>query len=208
MIVSHSRQFVFVAIPKTASQTVRELLNPLLTSTDWRQETMYAKHTFPIPSLAQIGHGHLRVSDVLPYVENWESYFSFAVVRHPVDRFISTAYFRQQRNPRFLESPLKYLLTLIRSPVVQTDTWYQPQYRFVYTTNGELAVSKCIRFEYLERELSNVWENCSGRKLDTAIPVRNTSSHPPYKTFYEHPELIDLIHDRYRYDFDYFNYER
>jgi len=77
MIISFQHQFVFVAIPKTATHSVRVALRPHLGPHDWEQCHLFEKKAFPIHAIAQIRHGHIRCSDIQPFSLSgmWDNYF-------------------------------------------------------------------------------------------------------------------------------------
>ena len=95
MIVSHARQFIFVAVPKTGSQSVRLALRPHLGEYDWEQCGLFEQKRFPVPALAAIGHGHISCQQLQPFLfpEVWQRYRKFAFVRNPFQRFRSLVNF-------------------------------------------------------------------------------------------------------------------
>jgi hypothetical protein len=64
MVLSEERKFIFVAVPKTASASIDQTLLPFGRS--------------PLRK-------HASAEKIREIVPDWQAYFSFAVVRHPVD---------------------------------------------------------------------------------------------------------------------------
>jgi hypothetical protein len=64
MIFSESKGFVFFAVPKTGTHSVREQLRPLLTTEDWEQQLLTGRMLSPIKALAEIGHGHISYAQL------------------------------------------------------------------------------------------------------------------------------------------------
>ena len=103
MIVSHRHRFIFVAVPKTGTHSVRHALRGHLGPDDMEQARLFVEKQFPIPELAQLGHGHLSFEQVRPFLgeEVFQNYLKFAFVRNPFDRFISYCAFATSREGTF-----------------------------------------------------------------------------------------------------------
>ena len=68
MIISHQHRFVFAAIPKTGTHSVRQALRAHLGADDLEQVGLFVNKRFPFEELAQIKHGHisLRAGPAVP----------------------------------------------------------------------------------------------------------------------------------------------
>ena len=64
MIISHQHRFVFAAIPKTGTHSVRHALREHMSPDDLEQVGLFVKKRFPFAELAQIAHGHLTLQQV------------------------------------------------------------------------------------------------------------------------------------------------
>ena len=111
MIVSHLHRFIFVAVPKTGTHSVRQALRAHMGPDDMEQARLFIEKQFPIPELARLGHGHLSFQDVRPHLgeEAFASYFKFAFVRNPFDRFISYCSFATSREGTFERDPKRVM---------------------------------------------------------------------------------------------------
>ena len=91
MIISALHRFIFVAIPKTGTHSVREALRAHMGPDDLEQVRLFTEKRFPIPQLARLGHGHISLQQVRPFMapEDFSGFFKFAFVRNPFDRFVS-----------------------------------------------------------------------------------------------------------------------
>ena len=103
MIVSHKHRFIFFAVPRTATHTLRRALAPHLGADDWEQENLFTAKRLPISTLAAKKNGHISAIEIRPHLSDdiWNSYFKFAFVRNPFDRFISACFFLNRNNPAF-----------------------------------------------------------------------------------------------------------
>ncbi|MBL2103942.1 sulfotransferase, partial [Klebsiella pneumoniae] len=77
--------------PKTGTHSVRQALRERMADGDLEQVGLFVDRRFPWPELAAIRHGHLGLRQVAPFLggEAMRSYFKFAFVRNPFDRFVS-----------------------------------------------------------------------------------------------------------------------
>jgi hypothetical protein len=203
MIVSFRHQFVFVAIPKTGSQAVRECLRPLLAENDWEQSTLFEPRFFPVEPLAALGHGHIEWREVRPFLlGRLDAMTSFAVVREPFARFASLARFIHRDLGGLPEDYLSRLKQLLADPARSGHVLLREQYRFVCNDAGAVQ-SRILRYERLADDLATL-----GSELGLVIPppplVNASPSSRPFD--YDH-ELRDMVRERYSQDFRLFGYD-
>lgn len=199
MSVYHKWNAVFVQIPKNASTTIHGVLS---NRTDEDHD-----HELYIQTLSK--------NDP----ELIESYFSFAIVRNPYDRFVSTW--------EYLHGPDEYLWTLSFEETVnlfyergrffyttENIHWW-PQARFVAIKNA-ILVDEIIRIEELntrwpqivEKMMENVPAGFS--RPTTILGVSNPSPSRqgrPWQDYYT-PELKEKVYELYKRDFLLFNYPK
>ena len=74
MIISSLHKFIFVAIPKTGTHSVRQALARTHGPDDIEQVGLFVNKRFPIAELARAQHGHLGLQQVRPYLrpEEWD----------------------------------------------------------------------------------------------------------------------------------------
>lgn len=70
MIIDHTKKFIFIRNPKTASTTL---------------SAYFDQYEHPLPDVY-----HAPISDILKWHPETEGYFKFMFVRNPYDRFISS----------------------------------------------------------------------------------------------------------------------
>jgi hypothetical protein len=107
MIVSHQHRYIFAAVPKTGTHSVRQALREHGGPEDIEQVGLFVNKRFPFADLAAIKHGHLALAQVRPYLgeEAFARYFKFAFVRNPFDRFVSYCAFMTRNDDAFSRDP-------------------------------------------------------------------------------------------------------
>lgn len=148
----------------------------------------------------------------------WDEAFTFALVRHPYSRLTSFHKYRTRYNQTGLrdERPLD-LNTWIRRTLVDRDpAYYRPARMFapcfdwVSDESGRIIVDYVARIETIDAEWQVIQERTG---LAVPLPVRNVSAgvDQPYGA-QSGREGLDLesrriIQDRFRKDFEEFDYE-
>ena len=205
MIVSHAKQFIFFAVPKTGTHAVRELLSSHKGPDDWEQQILFGEQLSPIPEIAKIQHGHISAQQIVPYLDKaaWESYFKFAIVRNPFDRFISICFFLNRNNPKFLETPLLWMKSAIVAPRFRERVLVKPQYLQLTDAQGSMAMDYVGRYEALQDSIDEI---CKRLQIEsTPLKKRNASEHKQYREYYD-DELISAVEAFYQEDLTRFNY--
>lgn len=196
MSVYHKWGVVFVQIPKNASAAVHRILeNP----TD-----RYHDHRTYIDLL----------SDHDP--ELIESYYSFATVRNPYDRFVSAWEFERQNGREMsFEDTIKEFTR--RGPFFYTneDVFWWPQHRFIAIRKA-ILVDKVMRYENLDADWGEVhkiitdklapnfsWPSANLKEENTSL-LRGGR---PWQDYYT-PETKEAVYRLYQKDFELFEYEK
>lgn len=203
MIVSHSRSFIFVAVPKTGTQSVRQALQCGLTTADWEQCSLLSRKAFPVPDLAAIGHGHITCRQLHPFLPEqiWQNYFKFAFVRNPFERLKSVARFWQRDGTPISVEGCKRLLT--RTECFR-HVLMRPQTEFLCDEEGRVMVDTVGRYDNLEADFTAICERIG--MPTTSLPRLNVSPHSPRLNF--DAELKEMVLDFYRSDFSCFGFSQ
>ena len=205
MILSYQHEFIFVAIPKTATHAIREALRPHLGPHDWEQCTLFAKKYFPIETLARIGHGHITGAQIRPFLlpGMWDRYFKFCVVRNPYDRFVSYCYFVHEKGRRMNEDPLVTMKETIDDKRTRGRVSFRPQHEFITDGDGRITVDCVSKYEDLQSDFDHICRRIHLPAL--RLPIVNASSRQPYRECFD-GELLEKVHAFYARDFALFDY--
>jgi hypothetical protein len=205
MIISELHKFIFVAIPKTGTHSVRRALREHMGPQDLEQVGLFVQRQLPIPELARIGHGHISLAQLRPYLkpEEFESFFKFAFVRNPFDRFVSYASFITREVGHFDRDPQKVMRYFIANPPMD-HILFRPQHELVTDGKGELLTDYVGRVEQMQESYDAVAAKIG---IPTAVLDKvNASKRLDYRQYYDQA-LIDGVAKLYARDLELFGYE-
>ena len=206
VIISHKHRFIFFAVPRTATHALRQALRPCLGPDDWEQQALFGNQSIPIPGVAAIGHGHVswrQLQAQLP-AQNLASYFKFGFVRNPFDRYVSTCFFLNRRNPGFNGHELEFLRSAINRPRFRQRILALPQYRLLTDENNTLMMDYTGRYETLQESYDEICRHVG--IAPARLQRRNESRHRDYACYYDAP-LRQAVAEWYRKDFEMFDYD-
>lgn len=205
MIVSALHKFIFVAIPKTGTHSVRQALREHLGPQDLEQVGLFVQKRFPIPQLAQLQHGHLSLAQVRPYLrpEEFDGFFKFAFVRNPFDRFVSYCSFMTRQGGHFEADPKAVMRHFVANPP-WPHILFQPQHSFVTDKGGKLLSDYVGRVE----EMQQSYDEIAGRIGIATAPLEhvNSSKRRDYREYYD-DDLVDGVAKLYAKDLELFDYQ-
>jgi hypothetical protein len=205
MIISHRHRFVFAAIPKTGTHSVRRALREHLAEDDLEQVGLFVSKRFPFAQFEGIRHGHITLQQIRPCLESdqFAEYFKFAFVRNPFDRFVSYCAFMSRDSGQFAADPagfMKHVLFQIR-PV--EHVLYVPQHSFVTDADGSMLADQVGRVEEMQQSYDTI---CQRLGLPgTTLEKVNGSSRGDYRQYYD-DELVEGVGALYQRDLQLFGY--
>ena len=205
MIISHHLRCIFFAVPKTGTHSVRQALRSHLAADDLEQVGLFVQKRFQFEALRNISHGHISARQIAPVLgsECFASYFKFAFVRNPYDRFVSYCAFMGRENGHFAASPREFMHWLLFEQPPEQHVLFRPQHEFLIDEQGALAMDYIGRSESMQASYATVC-SCLGIPV-TTLGRANASSHRSYADYYDR-RLADGVADRYRLDFKLFGY--
>jgi len=219
MLISPSKNFVFVHIFKTAGTSVSDLFLPyarfiekvtykyFLTK---KLVAIYAR-IFHLENEGQkfiTGyHKHATAREIIERmgVENFQSKFSFCFVRNPYDHMVSLYHYIKQSRGHYLHFEansmsfnafIRHYLTT--SPRRQTD--------FVYLGNKQI-VSFVGKFERLEDDLKKICENI-GVRYTNVTHANSSNRSRNFQSYFTSKEVLNLFNAYFCDDFEHFGYKR
>ena len=192
MIISHSKKFVLIDVPKTASSSLNYFFLPLLDDGDLFSYPYYrvqGLNTKATPTSCNLRHTtYKNLLNSYPIIE---TYFKFAFVRNPWSRMVSFYEFRLRQG----KSNSSFDTFLNTHP-------HCPQFDWV-SLNGVISLDFVGKFENLISDFKHICEKLS--IPNPTLPHKNKSSYQHYSTYYTE-DLKNIVHDHYTDDINAFNY--
>jgi len=205
MIISHSRKFIFAAIPKTGTHSVRRALREHMGEGDLEQVGLFVQKRLPFAPLAALGHGHISLMQVRPFIGEaaFADYVKFAFVRNPFDRFVSYCAFMTREDGAFLRQPQEVMRHFLFKERPLDHLLFQPQHTLVTDHEGRLLADVVGRVEDMQSSYDAICARIGvpGAVLDKV----NSTEHGTFRDYYD-AELIEGVSDIYRRDLDLFGY--
>ncbi|MEO8159936.1 MAG: sulfotransferase family 2 domain-containing protein [Arenimonas sp.] len=205
MIISHQHRYIFFAIPKTGTHSVRQALRTQLGPDDLEQVGLFEQKRFPFPEFAQIRHGHISTQQIRPVLGDaiFSAYTKFAFVRNPFERFVSYCAFMARETTHFEQQPLHYMKWVIREQKPFDHLLFLPQHGMVTDAGGRLELDFVGRNETMQASYDAI---CDRLRLERSeLGHMNASKHRPYQEYYDR-ELVDLVSRHYARDLELFEY--
>lgn len=206
MIISHRHRFVFTAIPKTGTHSVRQALREQLGPDDLEQVRLFVEKRLPWPELARLGHGHISLAELRPVLgeELFGGYFKFAFVRNPFERFVSYCAFATSQQGSFERDPQGVMRHFLFVAPPHHHIVFRPQHSFVCAPDGSLLADQLGRVEEMQAGYDAI---CARIGIPSAPLGRaNSSKHAEYRSYYDQ-QLKDGVARLYARDLELFGYE-
>ena len=205
MIISHQHRFIFAAVPKTGTHSVRQALREHMSEADIEQVGLFVNKRFPYEELAAIRHGHLSLAQVRPHVgeEIFDAYFKFAFVRNPFDRFVSYCSFMTRAHGDFDRDPRGTMHRILFELRPLNHVHFQPQYTLLTNEAGALEMDFIGRVERMQDDYDAICARIGipSRPLDRV----NSSRRGDYRQYYDRA-LREGVAALYRGDLERFGY--
>jgi chondroitin 4-sulfotransferase 11 len=209
MRISHKHKFVFIAISKTASVTIRTLLNQY-------SDIRYGNFSNKNPHItARDVKKELFVNDT----KKFNSYFKFAFVRNPWERMVSWYEFmckqvhkiesEKYNNVATNYAPYKKMCLLgfdgyIRFQHEKKNSGFFGYERYYSDKNGNNLLDFIGKLENLQEDFNTICDKIGIPRKQ--LPHKNKTKHKHYTEYYDE-ETKHIVAERYAKDIEYFGYE-
>ena len=206
MIISNLHRFIFVAVPKTGTHSVRQALREHMGPDDLEQVRLFVEKRFPMPELAKLGHGHISLQQLRPFLppDDFRDYFKFAFVRNPFDRFVSYCAFATRNQGLFDQNPKGVMRHFLFTAPPLRHILFQPQHSFLTEADGRLAADFVGRVEQMQDDYDAICKRIG--ISSTPLARANASRRRDYREYYDQA-LIDGVTKLYSRDLELFGYE-
>jgi hypothetical protein len=158
-------------------------------------------------------HATARVMKEIAGDEVWKSYFKWAFVREPLDRFISS-FFHYPPSHYFKQNVkgFREFVHMMHSMGINTEGslnggghhhhHFVPQHYFLCDTEGKIMVDFVGRFSQIKRDWDYVSLKISGEK--TKLAHERKSDHGHFSSYYGDVETIKMVKEIYKKDYEIF----
>lgn len=206
MIISTLKRFIFAAVPKTGTHSVRRALRDHMGPDDLEQVGLFIQKKFPMQELADIGHGHITLEQVRPFLsaDDFASYFKFGFVRNPFDRFVSYCAFMTRAKGEFERDPKAVMRHFLFTAPPHNHILFKPQHQFFVGSDRQLLTDYVGRVEQMQLSYDEVCRRIG--IPSTPLETVNSSRRGDYRDYYDQ-QLVDAVAKLYARDLDLFDYE-
>lgn len=183
VVLSDTKKFLFIHIPKTAGRSIQHVLQPYGV-TDYfgysrgLEKYIQARRQFP-PHLSYIGAANLLTVDL-------SCFYKFTFVRNPWDRYVSMyEYFRKDtKHAMHLRCMTCSFDDFIEDVIARRATFdTKSQIEYVVPPAGMEPVNFIGKVENIENDFSIV---CRTLDIECAVlPKLNSTDHKHYKSYYD-----------------------
>jgi len=197
-----AHNFLFVHIPKTAGNSIQNVLRTYSEDKIVCLPNQDGFERFEVRSVNFNLHKHSTLQDYRKELGNelFQRLFKFTSVRNPWDRVVSRFFspsrgavsWERETFAKYIEQipPLSAHITL------EGETYP--------ATNRYSSLDFIIRYESLNDDFKKV---CGLIGIPwVPLPIRNKSSRKSYSVYYD-DELVELVRDRFHEEIAYFGYE-
>jgi hypothetical protein len=202
MRISHKHKFVFIGVPRTGSNSIKNTLNdfsdiksppPPVTEKD--VASPYYMHNTSFNLKNHFEHKGW----------NWNEYFKFGYARNPWDLAVSSFFFLKSKtgyeNYMFDEFIFggRHILTNQRLPPNANQIDF-----FTDNYSGEYIINYIGRFEYIQEDFNEI---CAEIGISCeSLPHMLKTKHNHYREYYN-AKTKDFIAKRYKRDISEFGYD-
>lgn len=199
-MISQKFKTIFVHIPKTGGQSV-EMAYLREHGLDWesREALLLRRNDDPEKGPLLLAHMFARQYVEFGYTteEEYSTFFKFAIVRHPFDRFVSYLNYTRRKAPKKVFKKMKRKEWLRH--------FMAPQVEYVTDKDGKIIVDEIIKLENIQAEIEPIFQRTLGKTV--RLEHKNKSIEKRFTRKDLKPKLRRKLYKFYEADFDRFGYE-
>ncbi|MCK4678323.1 MAG: sulfotransferase family 2 domain-containing protein [Bacteroidales bacterium] len=216
MRISHKHRFVFLAIPRTGSTTVRNVLDDY--------SDIKSIHISEITDGFPFYH-HISARELKNIFERrgweWSDYKKFCMIRNPYDRVVSLYYHRLKMESNIMKNRgvIGNSIGNVKDIVKPVNTFkdylmhINPRNRlptslkaFICDDNGNFLVDDVLMYEKLNEDLPNYLDNLGINITAEDIPHLNASQNRSAYRDYFDEDTKKRVSELYAYEISRFGY--
>lgn len=204
MIVSYSKNFIFIKTKKTAGSTVEAVLAAGCGPEDIvTLKTTKGGYDRGPQNTGEVFHTHMTAEMAYPHIDRtfWDGALKLTVERHPYEKAVSQAYYRLGKKNKDGQGFPEFLDDIVRNGDY-TGFWR-------WSINGKVAVDEFIKQENLRADLERV-----GARLGIPIPeelpqlkTRTRTNRAPAREILT-AEQMRIVYERCEHEFKILGWER
>ncbi|MCC5811259.1 MAG: sulfotransferase family 2 domain-containing protein [Ectothiorhodospiraceae bacterium] len=216
MLISYSKNFLFVHIAKTGGTSVRAALRKYRWG-GWYSVPLWlasaaSQMTSPRHKLGLKFPRHAKAIAALEMLptEVYNNFFKFVVVRNPWDLQVSSYHHIRREKPQVLEGVktfedfLKRKFDPERPFDYMLDISAERQHEYIVDLQGNVIVDFIGRYENLQADFDAICQRIGVARI--ALPhLRKANDRKDYRDYYS-DALAELVADHYRRDLDILGY--
>jgi hypothetical protein len=209
MLISHSRRFAFVHLPKTGGCSVKVALQPFADDPlAYAPNRWLDRCGIHVNYFAPWWHKRFRTHTPAAILHRelppdaFADLFTFAFVRNPWDLLVSSYHFLTHSHRHRRGRVARRLGSFERYVAYEASRGKLVQSRMLTSRHGRLLVDFVGRFEALEADFTTV---CRHLQLAARLPHVNAGAGGDYRLHYT-PALAALVADAFGPDIDRFGY--
>lgn len=219
MYVSHKSKIIFLAVPKTASASIRSSLINFCGESERAVSDNLANYDDHVtPGIIKKALNKDEDS------HKWKDYFKFAFVRNPWDREISLYNYRIKTIEVFKKMGFKNLTPMqksffnfnkrfikqhptfesaIKNYIGQKDTFHSPMHKWTHDKDMNQIVDFIGKLENINQDFHNI---CFLNGLpQKRLKKTNQTKHDHYSSYYT-DETREIVKNLYKKDIELFDY--
>jgi len=220
MICSKHYNFMYVAVAKTATTLLEDILYKAITGENkvWdsqkkQHDPFYIQHVYWAAEKNKHVHKHSQWTVLDDNSYTWPGQYTFAFVRNPYDRLVSWySYLTQKLTPAEIKameanSECGNFLTgeNFTNFCIKAPFWiYKNQLEYIEDHSGNIVTDFIGRFENLQEDFDIVCDKIGIPQQQ--LPYKNKSNHKHYTEYYD-DETRQIVAEKYAKDIELFGYK-